>query len=202
MRANRSYLRLGSLPFVAALLMSSAASIFATDEPVTVYLKTPIEDAERQQLEAVLRALPSQQAKWREFANRSIEYVIRQGSVGMFEPDPCEHLPIRVKVVHGRLASAVYDSSGGRCKRGQAASRKSPDGRQRHLLPDELFERIAMNRDELRCYEGSGPEFCLATTLNVIYDEKLGLPTKIEDFSNVVSDHYWSLEVMEIKLGP
>jgi len=70
------------------------------------------------------------------------------------------------------------------------------------LTPEELFHRVAMGKDALRCYKESGETRCMATTLRVAYDEKSGLPLKIEDYSESVSDYYWSLEVSELKVVP
>jgi hypothetical protein len=98
--------------------------------------------------------------------------------------------------------SAVYESSGGHCKRGAPASRKSPRGQNRYLTPDQLFQRIAEAEKELRCYKQSPTAACLATALRVTYDEKTGLPLKIEDYSDVVSDYYWSLEVTDMQPVP
>jgi hypothetical protein len=62
-------------------------------EPVAVYLKSPIEVAEQRNLEAVLRDLPMQKSKWAAFGNSTMTYVVRQKSVGLLKPDPCEGLP-------------------------------------------------------------------------------------------------------------
>jgi hypothetical protein len=182
-------------------MFASATPVIA-GEPVEVYLKTPTEVAEQQQLEAVLQTLPFQLEKWRAASSHSVTYVVKQGLVDLLVPDPCEALPIRVTIVRDRLVSAVYESSGGHCKRGAPANRKSPRGQDRYLTPDQLFQRIAQAERELGCYRQSAPAACLATALRVTYDEKTGLPLKIEDYSDVVSDYYWSLEVTDVRLVP
>ncbi len=190
----------GNLRLFAALMLASTTVI--AGDPVEVYLKTPTEVAEQQQLEAVLRALPVQLEKWRAASSHSVTYVVKQGLVDLLVPDPCESLPIRVTIVRDRLVSAVYESSGGDCKRGVPANRKSPRGQDRYLTPDQLFQRIAQAEKELRCYKQPAPAACVATALRVTYDEKTGLPLKIEDYSDVVSDYYWSLEVVDMQLVP
>ena len=192
-------LLLSNLKRFAALVMMSVTPVIAGD-PVEVYLKTPTEVAEQRQLETVLRALPAQMEKWRATAHRSVTYVVKQGLSDLLMPDPCEALPIRVTLVQGRLMSAVYEASAGNCRRGEPASRKSPRGHDRYLTPDQLFRRITQADKELQCYKQSGA--CLATALHVTFDEKTGLPLKIEDYSDVVSDHYWSLEVTDMQLVP
>ena len=174
----------------------------SAEEPVTVYLKSPVEIAEQQNLEAVLSNVSFQRSKWNAFANSNVTYVVTQMSVGLVVPDPCEGLPIRVRISRGRLESAHYDSSAGRCRKGQAASRKSPTGENRYFTPDEFFKRIAQAEEQLRCYKLSLPRGCLPTSLHVTYEEKLGIPTKLEDYSENVSDYYWSLEVNDIKVDP
>jgi hypothetical protein len=172
------------------------------EEPVTVYVKSPVEIAEQQNLEAVLRELPLQRSKWTAFSDSNVTYVVTQKSVGLLTPDPCEGLPIRVKISHGRLQSAVYDSSAGHCRKGHAAGRKSPTGEHLYFTPDEFFQRIGMAQEQLRCYKLSLPRGCLPTSLHVTYEEKLGFPTKLEDYSQNMSDYYWSLEVADIKVAP
>ncbi|HTU68358.1 MAG TPA: hypothetical protein VMF52_20615 [Steroidobacteraceae bacterium] len=192
---------LGNLRRFATLMLVGVTPVMAGD-PVEVYLKTPTEVAEQQQLEAVLRALPAQVEKWRATSHRSVTYVVKQSHADMLVPDPCEGLPIRVTMVRDRLLSAVYESSGGHCKRGAAASSRSPRGQKRYFVPDQLFQRIAQAEKELRCYKQPATTDCLATALRVTYDEKTGLPLKIEDYSDVVSDYYWSLEVTDIQVVP
>lgn len=181
---------------LATLVAVSATPVLASD-PVEVYLKMPIVVAEQKHLEVVLQALPAQVQKWRATSHRSVTYVVKQGLSDLLVPDPCESLPIRVTIVRGRLTSAVYESSGGRCKRGAPASRKSPRGQERYFTPEQLFHRIAQAEKELRCYTTAD---CLATALRVTYDEKTGLPLKIEDYSDAVSDYYWSLEVSDVQV--
>jgi hypothetical protein len=171
-------------------------------DPVGVHSKTPAEVAEQQQLEAVLRALPFQAEKWRTAPHRSVTYVVKQGLTDLLVSDLCESLPIRVTMIRDRLMSAVYESSGGHCKRGAPASRKSPGGQDRYFTPDQFFQRVAAAEKELRCYKDSAAAACLATALRVAYDEKTGLPLKIEDYSDVVSDYCWSLEVTDLQLVP
>jgi len=198
-------LTLGIMPVLRSILnrlatlMTVVAMPVLAGDPVEVYLKAPIAVAEQRHLEEVLRALPGQVEKWRAGAPRSVTYVVKQGLSDILEPDPCEFLPIRVTIVRDRLASAVYESSGGRCKRGETASGKSPRGQDRYLTPDQLFQRIAEAEKELQCYRWAG---CHATAIRVSYDEKTGLPLKIEDYSGVVSDYYWSLEVTNMQLAP
>jgi hypothetical protein len=192
--------RTTALSFRAALVVIAAASVLAA-EPVTVYLKPPSEIAEQRNLEAVLRDLPAHKSQWAAFAKATLTYVVRQASEGMLPPDPCEGLPIRVKISRGLLQSAYYESSGGHCRKGQPAGHTSPTGGRLYLTPDDFFQRIAEAEQQLRCYKQ--PERgCLPTSLRVAYDQKLGLPTKLEDYSVLVSDYYWSLEVTEIHLAP
>jgi hypothetical protein len=191
----------GNLRRFAILVLAGATPAIAND-PVEVYLKAPTEVEEQRQLEEVLRALPVQMKKWRAASNHSLTYVVKQGMVDLLMPDPCESLPIRVTIVRDRLISAVYESSDGPCKRGAPAGRKSPRGQDRYLTPDQLFQRIAEAEKQLHCYRQSAAAACLATALRVTYDEKTGLPLKIEDYSDVVSDYYWSLEVTDMQPVP
>jgi hypothetical protein len=186
---------------LVTLLLVTAPPVIAGD-PVEVFLKTPTEVAEQQQLEAVLRALPAQVEKWRAASHRSVTYVVKQGLADLLVPDPCESLPIRVTIVRDRLMSAIYESSGGNCKRGAPASHKSPRGQDRYLTPDQIFQRVAKAEKELRCYNQTATAACIATALRVNYDEKTGLPLKIEDYSDVVPDYFWSLEVTDMRLVP
>jgi len=185
-----------------AVLISVCTTPVVAGDPVNVYLRAPSEIEEQKNLEAVLEALPAQMAKWRAVSHRSVTYVVKQSLADMLVPDPCEALPIRVVIDRGRLLSATYEASAGNCKKGTPASRKSPRDQHRYLTPDELFHRVAKGKEELRCYKESADVGCLATTLRVTYDEKCGLPLKIEDYSETVSDYYWSLEVTELKVVP
>ena len=182
-------------------MFAGSACTLAAD-PVPADWRGPHADAEQQNLEAVIRDLPIQKSKWAAFANSTLTYVVKQGQDGFFIPDPCEFLPIRIKISHGRLQSANYDSSAGHCHRYQPARRKSPSGDRRYFTPNDLFARIAEAKDQLVCYQPSPLPGCIPTSLYVTYDEKLGLPTKLEDYSDDLSDYYWSLEITEIQLSP
>jgi hypothetical protein len=184
--------------FCGTLLLGAGAA--ETAEPVVVYTRPPSEIAEQENLEIVLRNLPAQRLKWAAFERKTLSYVVRQKSVGLLVPDSCEGLPIQIKIVSGKLQSAIYAKSGGRCKNGDPAGRKNPSGEPRYLTPDELFQRVAQADEQLNCYKNS--RGCIPTSLYVTYDEKLGMPTKLEDYSRSVSDHYWSLEVSNIQLHP
>jgi hypothetical protein len=177
-------------------------AIASATEPVSVFLKLPIEVREQENLEAVVRGLPVQRAKWATFSKSTLTYVVKQKSTGLLVPDPCEGLPIRVTIIKGAFQSAQYESSGGRCHKGQNAGRKSITGERLYLQPRELFQRIAEAKTQLDCYRQAEPRSCLPTTLRVTYDEKLGMPTKLEDYSELVSDYYWSLEITDIRLKP
>lgn len=169
------------------LLLGSLVAIAA--EPTPVLSKSPIEISEQQNLEAVLRDLPLQKSKWAAFAHSTLTYVVRQGQDGLLLSDPCESLPIRVKVSHGHLQSAHYNSSGGRCRKGQPAPYKSPTGEHRYFTPEDLFARIAKAKEQLDCYQQSEPRECVPTSLYVTYDPRLGLPIKMEDYSEGFSDY-------------
>jgi hypothetical protein len=196
--------RHSAVPFrfslTAALLLLGTVDAIA-EEPVTVFLRTPASLSEQHNLEAVLRDLPAQKAKWSAFANSTVTYIVKQSFSGLVVPDPCEGLPIRVRVVHGKLQTAVYEGTGGRCHKGQPTGRRTPNGTRLYLTPNDFFQRIALSEEQLRCYRE--PKLtCMATSLWVTYDENLGLPTTLEDYSVELSDYSWSLEVSDIVLRP
>jgi hypothetical protein len=183
--------------FAVAML---APIVAGAAEPVVVYTRPPAEIAEQENLETVLRDLPAHTLKWAAFKQSTLSYIVKQKFAGLLVPDPCEGLPIQVKIVRGQLQSAVYVKSGGRCKAGNSAGPTGPSQERLYLTPEDFFWRVAQAEEQLSCYKK--PLGCMPTSLYVTYDEKLGIPIKLEDYSQSVSDHYWSLEVSNLQLQP
>lgn len=163
-------------------------------EPVYVLTSSPSSIAERDGLKRTLEEYPAHEALWKSLGSVSLTYTVKQAESGLIMPDPCEGLPIRVRLVHGQLKSALYEASGGKCVAGAPARRKGL-----LLTPSAFFARIEAARRQLACYSSSAAAGCLPTALRVTYDSTLGIPVKMEDYSVEVSDYYWSLTVTNIK---
>jgi len=187
--------------FLASVALIRASSAPAA-EPVTVYTMSPTLLEQRASFERVLSEYPQYQRKWESQQGVTLTYIVSQRTVGLVSPEACEGLPIRVRVIAGRLARATYAASGGRCQAGQTVGRARARADHLYLTPAEFFGRIAEARKQLKCYSIDHQPGCLPTALRVTYDERFGFPIKMEDYSAGVADYYWSLEVSEIRVVP
>ena len=160
-----------------------------------------IYDAEMQILNNTLAAMRIQKQKWTQFAGMNISYVVKQETVSATQADPCGTLPIRVILKDRRLSSATYAASGGECKQGQSVSSELKQSYGLFLTPDDLYLRIKLAEEQLKCYLGKGEEHCTPTALSVTYDERFGFPIKMEDHGQPVFDYSWSLEVTDLEVA-
>jgi hypothetical protein len=69
------------------------------------------------------------------------------------------------------------------------------------LTPNDLYGRIELAQEQLKCYLGEGEKYCMPTALRVTYDERFGFPIKMEDSGELVMDYYWSLEVTDLEVA-
>ena len=181
---------------LSAALCFCACTVTAT-EPVQVFTMSPTLAAERDRFARTLEEYPVHEASWNAKQNVTLAYTVRQGTVSLLVADPCEWLPIKVRIVNGQLRSAIYSASGGKCV---AGSRATTTGL--YLTPSALFSLIAASRAKLQCYSAPIETGCLPSALRVTYDGIYDFPIKIEDYSEGVSDYYWHLEITDISRMP
>jgi hypothetical protein len=186
-----------SLPLMLSAAVAALMSVAASggEEPVTAYTMAPSQVEERALLQVLARDYPKYKAIWDARGDKSVTYTVRQHRVELISPSPCTELPIEVTVRHGKLLSATYAASGGTCKKGQNVKHGSSHPEGDYLTPDALFQRVAGAVSH-------PPDERLPTVLRVQFDPTWGLPVKMEDYSEVVSDYYWSLEITSIRALP
>jgi len=191
----------------AAIVLGLPVAQAALTESSIVYLDPSpyalkVHEAERTTLEDTIASLGPNRAKWEAQNVSRLSYVVKQHSDGLLIPDPCSELPIHVEIRGTHLISATYAATGGRCLMGEPVKRgpKHPEGQ--YLMPNEIFNKAEDAKDQLRCYLPDATIGCLPTALRVTFEEKLGLSIKMEDYSELVSDYYWSLEISRIEVAP
>jgi hypothetical protein len=171
------------------------ASIGLGAEPVYIWTVPPSALAEGEALARTLASYPSYEARWKAHKDVSLTYTVRQYHVGLEQPGPCRDLPIRVRIVDGRLDQATYAADCEDMKAGAPARIDSL-----YLTPADFFARIVKARDQLRCFS---PARCTASSvLRVEYHESYGFPVSMEDSSFYMSDYYWSLKVTDVRRLP
>ena len=151
-------------------------------------------------LEKTIAAMKFQKSKWLNFEGMKISYIVKQETISIGKNDPCGTLPIKVTIKNHHLISAKYAASGGKCKQGQPVSSKQKEIYGLSLTPNDLYSRVELAQEQLKCYSGECTEHSMATALRVTYDERFGFPIKMEDFGELVMDYYWSLEVTDLEV--
>ena len=155
---------------------------------------------EQQVLEKSLHDLPTNKVKWNSVSNSRITYVVRQKFVSIGLQDPCETLPIKVVLKNGKLISAKYTESGGKCLRGHSVKSKFRKESNLYITPSEIFGRVEEAKEQLKCYFPNHEGYCRRSSLKVNYSEKYGLPLSMEDQDFFTVDYFWSLEVSELEV--
>jgi hypothetical protein len=193
--------------FISFVLLATSLSCLAEKEEL-VYLnlgplpnEARVYKIEKEVLEKTITAMKIQKEKWSKFEGMKISYIVRQETISIGENDPCGTLPIKVILKDRRLISAKYAASGGKCKQGQSIGSKQKEMYWLSLTPNELYSRIELTQEQLKCYLGEGEKYCMPTALRVTYDERFGFPIKMEDSGELVMDYYWSLEVTDLEVA-
>jgi len=192
--------------FISFVLLATSLHCFAEKEEL-VYLnlgplpnEARVNKIEKEILEKTITAMKIQKEKWSKFEGMKISYIVKQETVSIGENDPCGTLPIKVILKDRHLISAKYAASGGKCKQGQSIGSKQKEMYWLSLTPTELYNRIGLAQEQLKCYLGEGEKYCMPTALRVTYDERYGFPIKMEDFGELVMDYSWSLEVSNLEV--
>ena len=193
--------------FITFVLLAASLSCLAEQEEL-IYLnlgplpnEARVYKIEKEVLEKTIEAMKIQREKWSNFQSMKISYVVKQEIISITENDQCATLPIKVTLKDRRLISAKYAASGGACKQGQSISSKQKEMYGLYLTPNDLYRRIELAQEQLKCYLGEGEKYCMPTALSVTYDERFGFPIKMKDSGALVMDYYWSLEVTGLEVA-
>jgi hypothetical protein len=182
-----------AMRFLFVTISSTSWLTVNAAEAVEVWLTPPSWVDARHRAETDAQSLVNEAARnkslWSSMGAPNLTYTLTATDGGLISLH-CNGVPIRIKILKGRVVSALYQSDSERCRRERNALRTA-DGRP-VLTPGGLFhlvEDALKVRPDVEC-------------LKVRFDEKTGLPLKIEGGCPWLSDSYWSVEVTDLIIDP
>jgi len=181
---------------VCGCAIAVAASAFGA-APVTVYIEPPSQlDAHalaRANMECLARELPENKQRWESKAVANLSYTLTPESGDLLQ-GRCENLPIRIRIQHGRLASATYDATRGGCKKGSPVRHNESYLGSRFLTPATFFHEI----DLTVAHKDDSERNCMQ---RVTFDSAIGLPLNMGEGCPWIADGGWSLQISAIAVG-
>lgn len=183
--------RTTAIVLVASCLVLGGGTAWAAAEVVGVYVGNPAIAKYVEAAEALRRQLPAAQARWNDVAATGATFTMA------FLPPPashriarpCDGVPIRVQVAHGRLTAATYAGSAAQCPAG-AAVKAADDPRVYSLLsPASLFQEISSQVER-----GVHGQACVDAS----FDADFGLPTTLQVGCPGMTDPVLRIQISDI----
>jgi len=163
----------------------------AAADDVGVYVGNPRIAKYVEAAELLRGQLPAAQARWNQVAATGATFTIAVQAAGARDrvAQPCDGVPITVRVEQGRLTSATYAQSTAHCTAGTAVKATDNPFVYSVLSPSALFQEVGAQIERgvqgQACIDGS-------------FDDDYGLPTDFHEACPWVKDADWRIQISDI----
>jgi Family of unknown function (DUF6174) len=195
--------RIAEIALVAGCCVGGTGSASVAADDVGVYVDNPGIANYIEAANVLRQQLPAARARWNEVAATGATFTITfmPGGARHRATQPCEGVPVSVRVRNDRVTSATYALSASGCKAGAAVKAADDPYVYSLLSPNSLFQEVSS-----RIEQGVQGQACIDAS----FDADFGLPTtfhegcpwlKESDFRIQISDivstqqRFWNLAV-------